>query len=532
MTQERWDVVVRYLTGPLALQPEQIYRGPVVRIGANPGPGGVRLTGYRGLDDRHAVITAYDGVNVAVAPVGTAQVRVAPHAHVAWEEVQAITGPIQLADGSAVHLGPVGRGITLQFVEARRLGVWEEQRILSEASQATPEVEPTQVKEISTQRGVPAWFIGGIVMVGVITAISVMVSVIRHWQRPIAGLGPIDEGKEYYDYVPPNVTVSTELREGLDQPMADFVMIPNSKAAVWPEIADDPKKWDRVFVDMVARSFKIHSNGWAFWARLEQISNDYAVVVGQLREAGLPEVFAAIPYRESQYRPNATSPVCAKGYFQFMPEVGHHYGLDIGECTLRGVEGLWTPTRDTPPNHLATHAEYMRDGICILEKCNRDERSDLRAATKGAVALLKDAMNDPLIKDSGAAVQITITSVNAGYDDGRFDEKQTRGWNVLPAYKGYLQEKKVERGPNFIGDSLKCADVKFSPDRCGSPLFDQAQHYAYNIVAQHFLAVCYYGLNHDDNPVFKDWGPYVRSGGYCSRANIPDGDEVRRRIGR
>ena len=46
---------------PVSLSP------PVVRIGSNPGPGGLRLEGYRGLDDRQAVISAYDGGTVAIA---------------------------------------------------------------------------------------------------------------------------------------------------------------------------------------------------------------------------------------------------------------------------------------------------------------------------------------------------------------------------------------------------------------------------------------------------------------------------------
>ena len=60
MSQERWDIVLRFLSGPLALQGDLVLRGPVVRLGANPGPGGLSLDGYRGVDDRQAVITAYD----------------------------------------------------------------------------------------------------------------------------------------------------------------------------------------------------------------------------------------------------------------------------------------------------------------------------------------------------------------------------------------------------------------------------------------------------------------------------------------
>ena len=79
MGQERWDVVLKAFAGVLAVRGEFTQRGPVVRIGANPGPGGLKLTGYRGLDGRQAVITAYAGGEVSISPVGSNQVRVAPH---------------------------------------------------------------------------------------------------------------------------------------------------------------------------------------------------------------------------------------------------------------------------------------------------------------------------------------------------------------------------------------------------------------------------------------------------------------------
>ena len=48
--QQRWDVVLKALNGPQAVIGDQTCRGPVVRLGANPGPGGFKLTGYRGVD--------------------------------------------------------------------------------------------------------------------------------------------------------------------------------------------------------------------------------------------------------------------------------------------------------------------------------------------------------------------------------------------------------------------------------------------------------------------------------------------------
>ena len=124
MSDQRWDVVLKILDGPLASSDEHVHRGPVVRIGADPGPGGFRLDGYRGLDGRHATIPAYDGGSATCAPIGTNQVRMAPHSNVSWKDIDPMGGPEYLSEGCCLHLGPVGRGVTLEFVQCRKLGVW------------------------------------------------------------------------------------------------------------------------------------------------------------------------------------------------------------------------------------------------------------------------------------------------------------------------------------------------------------------------------------------------------------------------
>ena len=115
MSQERWDVILRFIDGPLSYQGEVTCRGPVVRLGANPGPGEMRLSGYRGLDDRHAVITCYEGGKITISPVGENQVRVGPHEFTEWDELRSIRKPAFLSEGNAIHLGPVGRGATFVF---------------------------------------------------------------------------------------------------------------------------------------------------------------------------------------------------------------------------------------------------------------------------------------------------------------------------------------------------------------------------------------------------------------------------------
>ena len=63
---------------------------------------------------------------------------------------------------------------------------------------------------------------------------------------------------------------------------------------------------------------------------------------------------------------------------------------------------------------------------------------------------------------------------------------------------------------------------------CGGQILGQTQHYVYKIVAQHLLAVCYYGLNYGEDRAFEPWASYSRSDGYCSAFEIPSRDEVLR----
>ena len=67
--------------------------------------------------------------------------------------------------------------------------------------------------------------------------------------------------------------------------------------------------------------------------------------------------------------------------------------------------------------------------------------------------------------------------------------------NILPAYKLYLQHSKQEKAPDFYGKNIKCVGLKQEDhasmsSMCGGFLWNHTQHYAYNIVAQHTLAVC------------------------------------------
>jgi hypothetical protein len=542
MSQERWDIILRFHEGPLAVQGDLVLRGPVVRMGAAPGPGGLALEGYRGLDDRQAVITAYDGGTVTIAPVGINQVRVAPHANIDWKDVQVLQKPAFLSPGCAVHLGPPGRGVTATFVDARRLGEWEQRRILSDASQANPKIQPSNVATLDAGRRIPRWFIPATLVMGLFFTAGITFSIFRDVAANRPDLGPKDEGQAYYERVDiAKVTIDPALKDGINQGFHDFVMKPNSAQARWPALAK-PEGWDPTFMQYTLASAKMHLRAWNYWRQLEVIKDDYGYVVEQLRKAGLPEVLAAIPYQESRYTDDAKSPVCAKGYWQFMPEVAHRAGIAVRNCSFRGAPGaLYTPTRMTPRIGVLQNAEYVnfdgRKAECKITGCEVDERTDLAASTRGAIELLREAWEDPDISRSGAAVQITILSHNSGYDNSRFDEKRTNYINILPAYKRHLGAKQMERDPHFYGANITCTGAEHADiivkgnDTCGGVIANQSQHYAYSIVAQHLLAVCYYAQNHADKPAFRPWKDYARRTGYCNTFAVPTQDEVLKKGG-
>lgn len=537
MSQERWDVVLRFNSGPLSFQGDQVLRGPVVRIGANPGAGGMRLEGYRGIDDRQAVISAYDGGSVSIAPVGTNQVRVAAHANVDWAEIQVLSNPVYLSPGDAFHLGPAGRGVTATFVEARRLGVWEQRAILSEAADAEPEFEASQVEKLDTSAGRPWWFVPGLTAIAMVFTVAILATTLPDLLGDVEQLGPTDQGEAYYDRadlaeVPP---LSPELQEGINQAFHDFVMQPNATYARWPDLAARPENWDPVLLEWVGKSVSIHARSRSFWHRLEVIKEDYGYVVEQLRDAELPEVLAAIPYQETRYTADLQSVVCARGWWQFMPETAKRAGLRVENCKMAGSEFLYTPKQSVPPFGVVKNAEYVSRSDsgaprCRIQSCEVDERKDLTASTEAALFLLREVFDDGVLADSGAVVQIAILSHNAGYDDARYDAKRSRRvTNLKPAYEQHLKNTGREADPFFYGNNITCKGEDFVDDplsatRCGGVLPNQTQHYGYSIIAQHMMAVCYYAINYPTEPPFDRWRKYKT--GYCADIDIPTRDQA------
>ncbi len=546
MSQERWDIVLHFLTGPLALREDVVAQGPVVRIGADPGPDGLRLDGYRGIDVRQATITTYNG-QPQIQPVGQAQVRVAPHENVDWNEVLPIRGPVHLSPGSAFHLGPPGRGATAVVVECRRLGTWQQRSVMSDASQAEGgRAAPTDVHDIDTAAGIPWWiipgFLGGLMMLfgglGVIVLIALQIQVDK--------LGPVDDGLESYGCRGTELCEATlvekvdiSLYEGMDRAFFAFVMGPNVKAAEWPEL-EKAEKWDRKLIEYTTRAAQIHARGWAYWRQLDGAKESYATVVAQLRKAGLPDVLAAIPMQESRYNANAhDSMLCARGYWQFQPETALRANIAVRDCRFKDTDVLWTPKALAPPIKVIKNAEYVSNGKCriVSSGCNVDQRSDLRVATEGAIQLLKEAFEDPELRFSGALTQVVIATHNSGFDDSRYrDDKRANKYNQRWAYREYLQDKKLERAPDYVGQNITCekpGDAKDFSDRCGGKLGAVTQQYVPYVIAQHLLAVCYYGTHYaDEFEAFQEYREHVRGTGYCtSMFQIPTPDQIKKRQG-
>ena len=564
-SQERFDVVLEILDGPLKGMGEQVFRGPIVRIGASPGPGGVELTGYRGLDPRHCTITAYDGGSVAIAPVGTNQVRMAPHQNVNWKDIDPIRGPEFLSRGAAFHIGPVNRGATLRFAECRSLGVWQAGEMRSEvggdlaatsaagkqlagghgyggsvgAGAVPAAYDARRVGQVRTT-SIPVWVLGCIPMMLMMTSVIIVampLTYMGYMQRKVKDLGPTLDEVDFFKSV--NIDADPVLKfESIKQPFYEFVMVPNmERAGPNQGSLEEERRWDQVMIRAISRSLEQHVKQKGFFRNLEAKHKEWGIVLKLVRRNKMPDLFAAIPYQESRYNSNARSWACARGYWQFMPEVAHRVAketdLDFGvsSCSLRGMKDRWSPTDLSPPftsrsPYIQDHEpeEAPQDSWCLIDNCAKDSRGDLELSTKAALHTLNEPWSDPEIMASGSAVQLTILAHNSGYDDSRFG-KATKS-NVLPALRNWNAKNGVDQGPIFYGSNILCPDHR-GKSWCGGMLPAETQHYAYNIMAQHMLAVCYYAKEHGELAEFEPWRKWSLPESYCSEFKIPTKAEVK-----
>ena len=544
MSMERWDVVIALLGGPLAAKGEMVFPGPVVRLGANPGAGGLELVGYRGLDERQAVITTYKG-QPSIEPVGTAQVRIAPHEHVDWEKVQPLRSSAMLTPNCAVHLGRPGRGATLRFVDCRELGAWETGSIeVVEQVGPVPELSPENV--ITADQGVPKWFVAGLLVIAMAVLGGIGLPIISSLMRDSSTPRPvrwIDSVNGQVESVDVNA-LDLEMLDGLDKAWMAFVVAPNSDLADRPELRDRDK-WDDRLLMFTSTQVRELASVWNFWKRLDDVREDYAHVVGALGDAGLPSALAAIPYQESQYnrRGLEDSPACAKSWWMFMPEVAHRVGLEVSNCTIEGREELWTPTNFAAPPQIYRYAAYTNhdlyeriqagngsmsrwSDLCLMRGCQVDERVDLHRSTTGAITLLGDTWREALVRDSGSAVQIVIAAHNRGWDDSMYPTSPARRspGNLHRTYVMWKQRHPDVDTALFVGEQIRCnATPQWEQSTCDTALPPETQHYVYNVLAQHFLAVCYYARNYPDS-FPSEWDQHID--GYCQSVEVPSTAQV------
>lgn len=541
MAGGRFDVVVRALTGPLASQGEIRLQGPLVGLGMKPGPGGLAIP-VRGLDSLHARIRIDADGTAYIVPVGTNQVRTGPHAQVDWRQIDPLQGPAYINAGGAVHLGPVGRGCTLEITRIEALGQWTGGAVGSTAADVSSKVVTGDSKQAPrTARRISPAALGlttvGCLFVATAVCSAALVIGVIDWRPSFEPLPPIEEGEEYYLGVQVEGSKVVENRtamEGLQGGWERFVVTPSADIAEAEgrdmESRRQPENWDRRAFDHFAASFEAHASARAFYKRLDAVKEEYATVVSALRRADLPEALAAIPYTESRYRPRTQSPYCAEGWWQFMPEVGHRMGLTIKDCAIDRVTGdrvTWSPTGDVaPPRKKAPYFDLSGPNTqCAIAECRVDERTDLERSTDAAVRSLGEPLADRDIRESGAAVTLAILSHNVGYDDSRFGIK--RSGNVRPAYLAWRKGQPEDVWHTFYGSNITCPHDLKGDDavnkRCGGKLPAQGQRYAYTVIAQHVLATCFYGKYYADQfPVFQDWERGATAeGGWCRDVVAP-----------
>jgi hypothetical protein len=554
--ERRWYIELRVIGGPLESGEVQSLQGPTVEVGTQPREGGLKLPAGRGVAPKHCMITAYASQQVHVTPVGHNQVRLAPYADVDWAEQEPISDRVYLKPGNALHLGPTGqRGVTLEFVACHDLGVREVEVL---ASEAEPQFDPSQrppdgiravvqrpsVGQLVTggARSRRVWLAFGVMLM--LSALFTLVALLSVLEQ--ARGGDLAAGSTDWEKLDFSLTLPPPAPSDFDGALKTFVRDWNERlardaqglgAAAVVE-TDDPR-----FFHEVKRVFLGVGKLTAAYRHYDRIKGEYAEVLGVMRAADpqLPDVFAGIPEIESEYRATAVSPCCAVGWWQFMPEFGARlrddplFGpeFDVAGCGWQGRPGLraFTPRLKAPPSKACERGEYVLAGRCILDRCERDFRTSLGASTKVAAHYLGQALHDPTLAASGAAVQIAIASHNAGYNDRPYYEANagiSKPMNVLVAYERWTRERSPGTPTSwFHGESMKCLTTQGPAEEgCQRFMMRETQRYAVQIVGRFFVAMCFYAKNYPHEPAFAPWKRFAQPGQFCDMIPVPTLDEL------
>ena len=536
MSQKRWDIEVLFFTPPLMMQGPIWYKGPVIRIGRNPGPGEMNLSSYQGVAELHATIEAYDGLTIMLSAIEPYEVRVAPHENVDWNHVYPIVTSVKITEGDVIHLGSLDRGCRFRFVQCRSFD-WRQEQLGAVINQEEDEFVHNRFDGPQRiQSHVPKWVLPMFLGSTVIFVAALVTLIVSDPPIPPMGIEFEDEEAPLEFVADETMTLEKSILEGFEQPFEDFVMSYNAKKSGLKDIQADPRLWDEKYYEKTVLTVNNYAKYKNTWQVFESALNNYNMIVSMLRKADMPEVFAAIPVTETKYNKDLVSPVCAAGIWQFMPEVAIRVNLKVRGCSFKAPSPVkdWQPTLKVSPT--ASKREYMKivntsegtDYQCQITKCSTDDRIDIEQSTEGAIELFGEVWNDDLLSESGSVVQMTIVGHNVGHNDEVYGLK--RETNILPAYKKYRKKSKKEDGVHFYGDNILCDSSKdphkpdFYSSLCGGYLPNQGQHYGYNVTAQHFLAVCYYAENYGNDSVFTRWKRYLK--GYCSNITIPTPEEL------
>lgn len=520
----RYDLHVRALGGP---QRGQELRGKgagdLVEIGKQPRSGGITLP-VRALAPVHATVQLQDGRAIAT-PIGDLPVRLAPHANIDWSRMEPLRQPSWWNPGGVLYLGRPGQGVALELIEVKPLGEWTRD----------DRVSPSHPIKVVAPR-LPLVAVG----CGMVSVVSCLAGAVGIWfvalNEPVEIL-PVEGDVAYAFAAPERSKILDDEGSGLEGLERAWAMLQVDRSADLAEplrnLGDrrDKASWDRTAFEHFVASAEKHAGSKSFYRRIEAIRPAWARVRQRVTDRGLPEVITAIPMTESRYRPRARSEVCARGFWQLMPETAARVGVAVSGCKILrddGSYGSFTPEGLAPPRDAVYLDRRGPELACRLEPngCAVDERSDLDKSTDGALATLLEAWRDPTLQASGAGVMLTVLSHNAGFDDSRF--RVPRSTNILPAYTAWTADRREEVWHTFYGENLACRgkDAMSRLDVCGdSVLAAQTQHYGYTVFGQYLVAMCYLAANYpEDHP---DWADLSREdSGPCRRFRIPSPGEL------
>ena len=138
---------------------------------------------------------------------------------------------------------------------------------------------PTQ---LSTSR-FPKWFVPSVVSTALLTMVLIGLQLLNVFEPDFPAIGPRFDSYVHHEFVNFKEEVPASLLEGFYAPFADFVMLPNEQASGIRDLSKEPNRWDQTFYKTTIASLQRRSYWTGFWRRLQQIKDQYATVVLELR---------------------------------------------------------------------------------------------------------------------------------------------------------------------------------------------------------------------------------------------------------